>query len=151
MPKITLLLLTVSVLAQELPMVPGVHNPAVTQENIHKTICVSGWTNTVRPSASYTNKLKHDQMEALHYMGDPHRFEEDHRLPLELGGHPTDPLNLWPEPWHGKYNAHNKDRLENYVRKQVCSDKLTLQEGQHIFLTDFWKEYDRVFPGSINK
>ena len=27
-------------------------------------------------------------------------YEEDHLIPLELGGSPTSPLNLWPEPGH---------------------------------------------------
>jgi hypothetical protein len=37
---------------------PGSYNPDVTQSNISSTICVSGWTATVRPSTSYTNPLK---------------------------------------------------------------------------------------------
>ncbi|MEU1596054.1 hypothetical protein ABZ468_25155 [Streptomyces sp. NPDC005708] len=31
---------------------PGAYNPDVTQSNIHSTICVSGWTATVRPPTS---------------------------------------------------------------------------------------------------
>ncbi|MGW4994883.1 hypothetical protein ACWEQ3_46110 [Streptomyces mirabilis] len=31
---------------------PGSYNPNVTQSNIHSTICVSGWTATVRPPTS---------------------------------------------------------------------------------------------------
>jgi hypothetical protein len=26
-------------------------------------------------------------------------YEEDHFISLELGGHPRDPKNLWPEMW----------------------------------------------------
>ncbi|MFF3517985.1 hypothetical protein [Streptomyces sp. NPDC002573] len=37
---------------------PGAYNPDVTQSNIHSTICVSGWSATVRPPTSYTNPLK---------------------------------------------------------------------------------------------
>ena len=40
---------------------PGVVNPKVTQDNIQKTICVSGYTKTIRPPVSYTNKLKLEQ------------------------------------------------------------------------------------------
>ncbi len=40
-------------------------------------------------------------------------YEEDHMLPLELGGHPTDPANLWPQSWDGENGAHAKDKLEN--------------------------------------
>jgi hypothetical protein len=37
---------------------PGVVNPDVTQGNIQQTICVRGWTATIRPPASYTNTQK---------------------------------------------------------------------------------------------
>ncbi len=40
---------------------PGVANPAVTQDSIDQTICVSGWTKTIQPPASYTSKLKVDR------------------------------------------------------------------------------------------
>jgi len=33
---------------------PGAFNPSVTQENIGRTICVRGWTRTVRPPSQYT-------------------------------------------------------------------------------------------------
>lgn len=35
-------------------LTPGVTNPDVTQATIDKTICVPGWTKTIRPPASYT-------------------------------------------------------------------------------------------------
>src|SRR5689334_838052 len=40
-------------------------NPAVTQATIHATICVSGWTATVRPPSSYTSELKVEQLAAF--------------------------------------------------------------------------------------
>ena len=46
---------------QELPdprCTPGAINPNVTQANITSTICVSGWTKTVRPPTSVTNRMK---------------------------------------------------------------------------------------------
>jgi hypothetical protein len=39
-------------------MTPGALNLQVTQENIHETVCVKGFTKTIRPPANYTNKLK---------------------------------------------------------------------------------------------
>ena len=41
---------------------PGVYNPDVTQETIQSTICVSGYTSTIRPPVSYTDKLKGQQI-----------------------------------------------------------------------------------------
>ena len=43
---------------------PGVADPAVTQGNIRSTICVSGYTATVRPPSAYTDALKRKQMRA---------------------------------------------------------------------------------------
>ena len=121
---------------------PGAVNPEVTQANIHETICDSGWTKTVRPPARFTNKLKRQQMKELNITGSLRDYEEDHRVPLEVGGAPQDPKNLWPQPWP---EARKKDRLETAIKKDVCLGALTLKEGQAIFLGDFWSEYERRF------
>ena len=81
---------------------PGVLNPDVTQATIGTTICVQGWTRSVRPPTEYTNALKLRQMRAYGEIGPPSAFQEDHLISLELGGHPTDPRNLWPEPYAGE-------------------------------------------------
>src|SRR5262249_10317692 len=78
---------------------PGVLNPAVTQAAIASTICRRGWTATVRPPTSYTSALKLRQMALYGETGPPSRYQEDHLISLELGGDPTDPRNLWPEPY----------------------------------------------------
>jgi hypothetical protein len=46
---------------------PGVTNPDVTQETIHQTICVSGWTATIRPPSNCTTKLKTQQIKEYRY------------------------------------------------------------------------------------
>jgi len=48
---------------------PGVLNPDVTQQTIGATICVPGWTKSVRPSTDYTNALKVRQMRAYGLTG----------------------------------------------------------------------------------
>src|SRR5438093_1328924 len=79
---------------------PGTTNPDVHQDNINDTICKSGWTATVRPSSSYTNKLKKTQLAELKWKDkNPSHYEQDHFISLELGGHPRDPKTLWPEMW----------------------------------------------------
>src|SRR5205807_8666163 len=50
-------------------LTPGARNPSVTQATIRRTICVRGWTRTVRPPTSYTNGLKLKQMPAYHERG----------------------------------------------------------------------------------
>jgi len=81
---------------------PGAVNQAVTQSNFDSTICVSGYTKTIRPPVSYTNRLKYSQLDSgYNYRGDTsaHDYEEDHLIPLEVGGSPTSVKNLWPQPW----------------------------------------------------
>ena len=80
-------------------LTPGAVNPDVTQATIGSTICVRGWTRTVRPPVDYTNALKVKQMRMYGEAGDSSRYQEDHLISLELGGAPSDPRNLWPEPY----------------------------------------------------
>lgn len=106
---------------------PGALNPAVTQKTIRVTICVPGWTATVRPSTSYTNRLKAAQIKARRLPGLIGGYEEDHWIPLELGGAPKDPRNLWPEARTGPHaSAAGKDRAENRLKRAVCDGSLTL-------------------------
>ena len=106
---------------------PGVLNPDVTQATIGTTICVQGWTHSVRPPTEYTNALKLRQMRAYGEIGPPSAFQEDHLISLELGGHPTDPRNLWPEPYP---RASRVDAIENALNAQVCNGSLTLAQAQ---------------------
>jgi hypothetical protein len=106
---------------------PGVLNPDVTQANIRSTICRHGWTSTVRPPSSYTDELKRKQMRQYGETGSLSGYQEDHLISLELGGNPTDPRNLWPEPYP---RAADVDQIENELNSEVCSGKLTLAQAQ---------------------
>ncbi len=106
---------------------PGVLNPDVTQANIRSTICRSGWTSTIRPPSSYTDALKRRQMRAYLEPGSMSQYQEDHFISLELGGDPTDPRNLWPEPYP---RASQMDQQENELNAEVCSGRLSLADAQ---------------------
>jgi hypothetical protein len=108
-------------------LTPGALNPDVTQSTIAATICRQGWTRTVRPPVSYTNDLKRKGLRAYGLRGPPSAYQEDHLISLELGGHPTDPRNLWPEPYP---RAAEVDRLENELNAGVCAGQLSLAEAQ---------------------
>ena len=106
---------------------PGVLNPDVTQATIGSTICVTGWTRSVRPPTEYTNALKRRQMRLYGETGPASDYQEDHLISLELGGHPTDPRNLWPEPYP---RASQVDTIENDLNRRVCDGSLTLADAQ---------------------
>jgi hypothetical protein len=62
---------------------PGALNPEFTQATIGSTICVRGWTQTVRPPQAYTHALKRQQIREFGHV-DRHlgAYEEDHLVPL---------------------------------------------------------------------
>jgi hypothetical protein len=113
--------------AADITRTPGVLNPDVTQANIDTTICKHGWTKTIRPPTSYTNELKRKQMREYGVGGALSDYQEDHLISLELGGHPTDPRNLWPEPYP---RASEVDSMENELNAQVCSGQISLEQAQ---------------------
>jgi hypothetical protein len=106
---------------------PGVLNPDVTQADIRSTICKRGWTSTIRPPSDYTDALKARQMRRYGETGSMSDYQEDHLISLELGGDPTDPRNLWPEPYP---RASQMDQIENQLNAAVCSGQLTLAQAQ---------------------
>ncbi|MEV7355384.1 hypothetical protein [Kitasatospora sp. NPDC091276] len=117
---------------------PGAYNPDVTQATIGQTICVSGWTSTVRPPTSYTNALKAQQIAQYGYADtNLSDYEEDHFVPLELGGAPRDPRNLWPEPRYGDQTATGKDGVETKLKNAVCKGKVGLDDARSAIVTDW--------------
>ena len=130
---------------------PGAINPHITQENIRETICNPRWsTKSIRPEASYTHRLKIEQISEYGYSNSRLRdYEEDHFIPLELGGNPTDPKNLWPEPFDTSIpdgGAHAKDRVENYLHAEVCAGTLTLEQAQREISQDWYRVYEASVP-----
>jgi hypothetical protein len=129
----------------DLSLTPGAINPEVTQQNIHSTVCVKGYTKTIRPPAHFTNKLKKRQMREYGYADrNPKHYEEDHLIALSIGGAPDDPRNLWPEPRNSEWGAEKKDQLEFTLYKMVCSQEISLTDAQHAMATNWieaWKLY----------
>jgi len=141
-----------------LPPIPGATNTAVAPAAILSTICVPGYTKTIRPPSSYTNRLKLMQMApaalgrtirapnghtypvvGFNLPGHPADYEEDHLISLEADGDPYDPANLYPEPWDGPYGARAKDRVENAVHARLCARTLSLAEGWKILAGKWWE------------
>ena len=123
-------------------LTPGAINSKVTQDNIHQTVCMSGWTKTVRPPVAYTNNLKQKQIKEYGYADtNPRDYEEDHLIPLALGGNPTDEHNLWPQPRNSAWNAAKKDKLEFALYKAVCSGEYNLDKARDEIKTNWIKAY----------
>jgi len=97
LPATLALVLSFPSWASDMPdpsLTPGAINPEVTQANIQQTVCVKGYTKTIRPPAHFTNKLKKRQMREYGYADrNPKHYEEDHLIALSIGGAPDDPRN----------------------------------------------------------
>jgi hypothetical protein len=70
----------------------------------------------------------------------PEKAEIDHLLPLELGG--LDNIqDLWPQP---APSYHWKDKLENFLKHEVCvTKKLELAAAQKCIMDDWVACYEK--------
>src|SRR5450755_1403123 len=70
---------------------PGATNPAVAQATIAQTICRAGYSTSMRPPESVTEREKRASLAAYGDHRPLHAYEYDHLISLELGGAPNDP------------------------------------------------------------
>ena len=124
---------------QNKKVTPGMINKDVTQSNISTTVCKVGWTKTIRPTVTYTNKLKDTQLSTTYksYVAiwgpTPGAYEEDHLISLQLGGDPSSEKNLWPQPYADN-GARKKDVVETALKRLVCAGTLKLKDAQKAIL-----------------
>lgn len=113
------------------------------------TICVVGYTKTVRSvSSSVRKEVFKEYGVSLNKSG---LYEVDHLVSLELGGS-NDISNLWPESYDIQNGARIKDKLENYLHSQVCKGALSLQEAQAEIANNWLATYNKVYnPQTITK
>jgi hypothetical protein len=123
---------------------PGALNPAVRQATIDRTICVSGYTSTIRPPESITEDEKRASLDAYGDIGPMSMYEYDHLVSLELGGAVNDPRNLWPEPGA---SPNPKDSVEDQLHSMVCDGEMPLARAQHIIATG-WVGWARHHGGT---
>jgi hypothetical protein len=118
----------------------------VDEDTIYGTICVSGYTKSVRPATSYTIGVKKKLMREAGIdaarIGD---YELDHIVPLALGGHPRKLSNLMLQPWEGEHGAKAKDALEVRLQSLVCRGKLDLTDAQVCIAQD-WEACAALYP-----
>lgn len=127
---------------------PGATNPDVKQATIDRTICVPGWSESVRPSESVTEPQKRLAIAAYGFY-DGHllsRYELDHLISISLGGALDSPRNLWPEADYPHVSASSfylnpKDVLEDRLHTLVCEHRMPLAVAQRLIATDWVAAY----------
>lgn len=131
-------------------LTPGTTDPVVTQATIDRTICAPGWNAHLRPPREFADQLKRRQIAQYGYADRrPSLYEEDHLIPLGLGGAPVDPHNLWPEPRNPPdgWSSAKKDGLEALLSHLVCAHMIRLDEARHAVARNWHEAYHR-FVGS---
>jgi hypothetical protein len=118
---------------------PGIVFPNVTATDV----CTPGYSKGVR-DVSVSTKKQVFQTYGISYPAPSGAYEVDHFIPLELGGS-NDIRNLWPEPADPRPGFHEKDKVENYLHKQVCDGKMDLGRAQEEISGDWYAVY--VFMG----
>lgn len=119
-------------------------NPDVRQDTIQQTICIAGYTASVRPWTAYTNGVKARLLrERGQTQVSADEYELDHIVPLALGGHPRNLKNLMLQPLEGDDGAKQKDRLERRLQVLVCAGKLLLNDARSAIYFDWQGAYLR--------
>jgi hypothetical protein len=118
----------------------GRTNPKVTPDTVQTTICVAGYTATIRPPYSETSKAK-AALIAREHPGDPmSAWILDHIVPLEGGGAPGSATDLRNFMLQAPAESHVKDRLEDEMRDDICSGRVPLHTAQ-VAMADGWQDY----------
>ena len=112
----------------------------MTQADLGSTICRSGYSTSIRPSESITEREKRASLLAYGDHRPLHDYEYDHLVSLELGGAPNDPRNLWPEPGA---SPNPKDSLEDRLHARVCDHQMTLAAAQLAIARNWITAYHR--------
>lgn len=90
-----------------------------------RVMCASGYSATVRPPATYTNKIKRTLVKQQGgLMAD---YELDHLVPISIGGDPASKDNLWLQKWP---DARRKDVREAELHRLVCSGRIPVDKAQ---------------------
>lgn len=73
-------------------------------------------------------------------------YEVDHRISLQLGGS-NHISNLMLQSYCGPWNALDKDKLENALKRDVCKGTITLEKAQDLIYNNWENTYvDKFGP-----
>jgi len=91
----------------------------------------------VRPPVSVTRVIKQHIMERDGLTGDPAQWELDHWWAIENGGAVCDLDNFWCMPYAPYPGAREKDAVENFLKRQIVSGAMSLDQA-HAIVNDDW-------------
>jgi hypothetical protein len=136
------------VLAQSGDLPDMILTPGVILPVGKESICMKGYSASVRNVPVSVKK----QIFKLYNIPWSHHsdYEVDHLISLELGGS-NDIKNLWPQSYKTQWNARVKDRLENRLRRLICTGHITLAEAQYVISHNWIDAYQKYIVEKSRK
>src|SRR5512143_1301294 len=104
-------------------------------------VCTPGYSSSVRDVPPEVKAQVYAEYGISSH--EPGQYEVDHLIALELGGS-NDIANLWPEPAEPRPGFHEKDKVENYLHKQVCDGAMSMADAQYIIATNWLSVYNQM-------
>ena len=117
---------------------------AVFHEATLETICVSGYSKTVRKVSDSLKKKVYESY-GIPYPQPRGSYEADHLIPLAIGGN-NDIANLFPESGEPRPGFREKDVVEVYLRDVVCAGQIGLAAAQFQVARDWLSIYESLTP-----
>jgi hypothetical protein len=105
-------------------------------------VCRPDYAGSVRNVSAKVERAVYLEYGITHPTG---RYEIDHLVSLQLGGD-NSIANLWPEAATPPPGFQEKDRLETYLRYEVCSGGADLRVAQRMLAHDWLAAYRRIRP-----
>src|SRR3990167_9054931 len=115
---------------------PGAVFPGCTTDQM----CVKGYSATVRiVPKSLKDKVYEDYGIAQEDRGN---YVIDHIISLQLCGS-NEYENLFPQRREPYPNSKDKDKIENYLKREVCKGEMDLNEAQEIIRNDWLSVFEQ--------
>jgi hypothetical protein len=123
-------------------LTPGKANPKLTKE----VICSPSFRTGPYRNVPQSEKERIAKAYGLDYQVTRKHVEYDHLISLELGGS-NDDENIWPEFYLPTPGAREKDKVENYLHREVCQDHMTLKQAQIDISINWYRVYQQMIKG----
>lgn len=122
---------------------------AIFENADRETICVKGYTKTVRNVSVKTKKQVYAAY-GITYPPPTGSYEMDHLIPLALGGN-NDVANLFPEAKEPSPGFPEKDLVEMYLYEQMCDGMIDLAAAQKQIAEDWLAVYHMLSQNEASR
>ena len=124
-----------SAIASDPACAPGKLDPTVTG-NLAQTVCNPAWVaaaSQIQPPLIALDKL------LIEYQlpGNPVTYALARVIPVEDGGSPASPLNLYPLPLNGFGGQQTQTVVANHLHDEICSHKITIAQAAQTLQGDW--------------